>query len=335
MNLDRKSVSPYLRRKKVVATRERVRNIRAIGDGLKNIIYLVTTADKRLIVKQARPRVNVKERLWIDRKRLFHEKNCIEILSQILPPHVIPDVLLEDRTNFVLVTSAPPRDALVWEEELGSGRIDLQIAAQCGELLATVHNQTADAGDLKRMFKETKSFEQLRIDPLFKHLANSFPDLKKVVEDQSRNLLKTHHTLVLGDLRPRNVWLNGGQVYLVDFATAHFGSPSFDLSFYSSDLCLKAVLNSSQKAAYLEGINVFWTSYFRIAAYSRRQEVEKNAVRDFGCLLLSAASNSRSTLELDDQTRDLISRIAESLLFTELEKIEDITEFINRTLIDG
>ena len=32
---------------------------------------------------------------------------------------------------------------------------------------------------------------------------------------------------------------------------------------------------------------------------------------------------------------DLARRIAMSLLFTELETIEDITEFINRTLIDG
>jgi len=85
--------------------------------------------------------------------------------------------------------------------------------------------------------------------------------------------------LVLGDLRPRNVWLNAGQVYMVDFATAHFGNPSFDLAFYSADLCLKAMLNSPQKAAYLEAINVFWSSYFRIAEYPRRQ-TELDAVRE-------------------------------------------------------
>ena len=39
--------------------------------------------------------------------------------------------------------------------------------------------------------------------------------------------------------------------------------------------------------------------------------------------------------EGDDAFRDLTYRVAQSLLFTELEKIEDITEFINRTLIDG
>ena len=40
-------------------------------------------------------------------------------------------------------------------------------------------------------------------------------------------------------------------------------------------------------------------------------------------------------IEADDAFRDITYRICQSLLFTELDKIEDITEFINRTLIDG
>ena len=335
MNLDKKSLPAYLRRKKIVRKNEPVYSIDSVGDGLKNVMYRVQTAEQRLMVKQAHSRVQIKERWWLDRKRLFQEKSCVEILSQILPPDVIPEVLLEDRTNFILVSTAPAKDAVLWEQELGTGRIDLQIASQCGELLATVHNQTANMRDLKTMFKETKAFEQLRIEPLYERVARAHPDLKKAIDYQSRQLLKTKRALVLGNLRPRNVWLVRGQVYLVDFAACHFGDPSFDLAFYSSDLCLKAILNSPQKAAYLEGINVFWTSYFRIAEYPRRQDVEKRAVRDFGCLLLSTIDGRLPTGPSDEETQDLTRRIAHSLFFTELEKIEDITEFINRTLIDG
>ena len=335
MNLDKKSLPAYLRRKKIVRKNEPVYSIDSFGNGLKNVMYRVQTAEQRLIVKQAHSRVQIKERWWVDRKRLFQEKSCVEILSQILPPDVIPEVLLEDRTNFILVSTAPSKDAVLWEQELSTGRIDLQIASQCGELLATVHNQTANMRDLKTMFKETKAFEQLRIEPLYERIARAHPDLKKAIDQQSKQLLKTKRALVLGDLRPRNVWLIRGQVYLVDFAACHFGSPSFDLAFYASDLCLKAILNSPQKAAYLEGINVFWASYFRIAEYARRQAEEKNAVRDFGCLLLSSIDGRLPSSPVDEETQDLTRRIAHSLFFTELEKIEDITEFINRTLIDG
>ena len=335
MNLDKKSVPPYLRRKKIIVQGEHVVDIQPVGDGVKNIIYRVVTTEKRLIVKQARSRAQAKGRTFLDRKRVFQEKACIEVLAQILPPDIIPEVYLEDRTNFVLVNDAPPREAALWEDQLAVGRIDLQIAAQCGELLGTVHNQTNKARDLKTLFKPTKAFEQLRVEPLYKAMIPSYPEYQEVIESQARALLKETKVLILGDLRPRNVWVNSGQIFLVDFATAHFGHPSFDVAFYASDLCLKAIMNSPQKAAYLEGINVFWMSYFRIASYSKKADIERNTVRDFGCLLLSAADGRMPELELDDDTRDLTTRIGQSLLFTELEKIEDITEFINRTLIDG
>jgi len=163
----------------------------------------------------------------------------------------------------------------------------------------------------------------------------AFPDLKKVIAAQTRRLLKDGYSLVLGDMRPRNVWITNGQVYLVDFATAHYGCPSFDLAFYATDMCVKAMNNSTQKAAYLEAINVFWNAYFRIAEYDKVAETAKLAVCDLGCLLLASTDGRRPKTFPDEHTMDLCRRIAQSLLFTELERIEDITEFINRTLIDG
>ena len=167
------------------------------------------------------------------------------------------------------------------------GRIDLQIASQAGELLAVVHNQTGEMRDLESLFEETKAFEQLRVQPLYEHVAAAFPEIQKAVESQARDLMETRLRLVLGDLRPRNILINNGQLYLVDFAAAHFGQPSFDLAFYAGDMCLKAMLNHPQKAAYLEAINVFWGSYSRNAEYEEAAAVCRSAVRHFGCLLLA------------------------------------------------
>jgi 5-methylthioribose kinase len=335
MNLNKNSLVGYLRRKKIIGQHEVVLDMRQIGDGMKNQIYVATTAQQRLLVKQAHSKAQIKERFWIDRKRVFAEKSCIDILANFLPPDVIPEALLEDRSDFILVATAPARDAVLWEDELAMGRIDLQIAAQAGELLAAVHNQTHNGREVKAMFKDLKAFEQLRIQPLYEHAAAAYPEIQKAVEHQAKELLKSGCCLVLGDLRPRNVYVNNGQIYLVDFATAHFGRPSFDLAFYAADMCLKAMLNHPQKAAYLEAINVFWMAYFRIAEYPKVAEIEKSAVRDFGCLLLAQVSGRMPVYEGDEAFRDLAYRVAQSLLFTELEKIEDITEFINRTLIDG
>ena len=335
MTLDEKSLAGYLKRKKLTGEGEGVLDVRQVGDGLKNLVYVVVTTEQRLVVKQAHWRVQVKQRWWTDRKRLFAEKSCIETLANILPPQVLPEVLLEDRTNFVLVTTAPPRDATVWADELDSGRIDLQIASQAGELLAAVHNQTAEMSDLEALFKETKPFEQLRVEPLYGQVAAAFPEIRPAVTAQARALMEAGRCLVLGDLRPRNILIDNGELYLVDFATAHFGQPSFDLAFYAGDMCLKAMLNHPQKAAYLEAINVVWGAYTRTAEYEGTAAVGKAAVRDFGCLLLAQVCGRRPLYEGDEAFRDLAFRISRNLLSTEAEKIEDITESINRTLIDG
>ena len=174
------------------------------------------------------------------------------------------------------MTTGPAREALLWENELQRGRVDLQIAAQCGELLATVHSDTANSRDLRETFKNTKPFEQLRVAPAYGRIGEAFPEYRKVIEDQSKELLKSARVMVLGDLRPRNVWVNKGSIYLIDFATAHFGHPAFDLAFYCRDLCLKAIVNSPQKAAYLEAINVFWLSYFVVARYAGQPKVERS-----------------------------------------------------------
>ncbi len=335
MNVNKNNLTGYLRKKKCIGPSEPILDMRQIGDGLKNLVYQITTPQQRLIVKQAHSRVQIKERWWTDRKRIFAEKNCIEILANILPPDIFPDALSEDRTNFILVTTGPAKDAVLWEDQLNGGRVDLQIAAQAGELLASVHNLTAGQRELKTMFKELKPFEQLRIEPLYKSISGQFPDIQKQVEGRARELMKPGKCLVLADLRPRNVYVNQGELYLVDFATAHYGHPSFDLGFYSADLCLKAMLNHPQKAAFLEAINVFWMAYFKIAEYPKAAETEREALSDFGCLLLALVAGRAPVVEADEAFRDITYRICQSLMFTELEKIEDITEFINRTLIDG
>ncbi len=334
MNLEKKAISNYLKRKKLLDDEGPVR-VQSLSDGLKNRVYYVEAANRSWIVKQAHSRAQIKGRWWIDRRRIFAEKSCIERLAQFLDPEILPEVLLEDRTNFILVTTPPPHNALSWESDLVNGRIDLQIAVQCGELLATVHNETADSSEVADEFESTKVFEQLRIDPHYNYITNTYPDLKKAIAVHTNRLLKEGFCLVLGDLRPRNIWVANGHPYWVDFATAHYGYPAFDLAFYTADMCIKAMQNTAQKAAYLEAVNVFWNSYFQSANYKKVEEVKHQAVRDLGCLLLSATDGRQPVALEDERLVGLSRRIAQSLILTGLEQIEEVTEFVNRTLIDG
>ena len=334
MNLEKQALPEYLQRKKQLAGEVPLR-VQSLSDELKNRVYYVASPDRTWIVKQAHSRVQIKERWWIDRRRIFAEKSCIELLAQFLAPEILPQVLVEDRTDFILVTTPPPHNALLWEHDLINGRIDLQIAVQCGELLATVHNKTANSPEVAAAFADTKAFDQLRINPHYNYIANAYPDLKKAIAVHTNRLLNEGFCLVWGDLRPRNIWVVNGHPYWVDFATAHYGYPTFDLAFYTADMCVKAMHNTAQKAAYLEAVNVFWNSYFQSASYEQAEEVKHQAVHELGCLLLSA-TDGRQPAGLDDERIIWLSRrIAQSLILTGLGRIEEVTEFVNRTLIDG
>ena len=80
---------------------------------------------------------------------------------------------------------------------------------------------------------------------------------------------------------------------------------------------------------------MFWNSYFQNASYEQAEEVKHQAVRDLGCLLLSATDGRQPAALDDERIIGLSRRIAQSLILTGLGKIEDVTEFVNRTLIDG
>ena len=109
MNLERKGMSAYLLRKKLIK-RGTPLNIRPIGDGQKNRVFQVSALEEEWIINQALSRVQqVKTRWLVDRKRIFAETDCIEILNEIVPPSVIPQVVLEDRTDFIIVTTPPPK----------------------------------------------------------------------------------------------------------------------------------------------------------------------------------------------------------------------------------
>ena len=93
MNLEKKAISKYLKRKKLLADEGPIR-VQTLSDGLKNRIYYVEAANQAWIVKQAHSRVQIKERWWVDRRRIFAEKSCIERLAQFLAPETLPEVLL-------------------------------------------------------------------------------------------------------------------------------------------------------------------------------------------------------------------------------------------------
>ncbi len=67
--------------------------------------------------------------------------------------------------------------------------------------------------------------------------------------------------LVHADFSPKNVLIAGERIVLVDFETAHYGDPAFDLGFFLSHLLLKSIRHASRFAEFAALTSEFWKSY--------------------------------------------------------------------------
>jgi 5-methylthioribose kinase len=79
--------------------------------------------------------------------------------------------------------------------------------------------------------------------------------------------------LVHADFSPKNVLIAGDRIMLVDFETAHYGDPAFDLGFFLSHLLLKSIRHAARFAEFAAMTTGYWQTYLAgLAPLSDRPE---------------------------------------------------------------
>ncbi|MES2794053.1 MAG: phosphotransferase [Planctomycetota bacterium] len=261
LELDADNTLDYLRRRGDVPDLDQAR-VEMLGWGVSNVVLRVTRpGSDDLIIKQCRTQLRTKTE-WISRlDRIFREIGMLRLLAPLLPSGVIPQVLFEDRENYLFAMEAFPADHVVWKQALLEGQLDLSIADRLGDYLSTVHAQTSFRPDLAAEWGDLEVFDQLRLDPFYRYLARVRPEVSGPIERLIQENLTTSCCIVLADFSPKNILLAGDRLALVDFETGHYGDPAFDLGFFLSHLLLKAVRDAAQFDAFAELTRRFWKHY--------------------------------------------------------------------------
>lgn len=219
--------------------------VRTLGGGVSNVVLRVDVAgESPFVLKQARERLRVKMH-WVSRlDRIWTERAAMELLGAVLPEGTVPRVLFSDEPNYLFAMSCAPDDAVVWKERLLAGEADLTVAQRAGKILGTVHATTRGHPALGGVLADTEVFDQLRIDPFYRTVAQAHPDLAPAIDALIASMgevAPSGRCLVLADFSPKNILVHTRGLTLVDFETAHAGDPAFDLGFFLSHLWLKAV----------------------------------------------------------------------------------------------
>ncbi|TXT30706.1 MAG: Uncharacterized protein FD138_2257 [Planctomycetota bacterium] len=265
-------LGPYLRDTGRLSPAIAVRSsAEVLSGGVSNVVMRVSVPDgEDFVVKQSRAQLRTQAAWFSQPERIWRERDVLDVLSRVTPG-LVPKLLFEDRDNFLFAMEAIPREHLVWKTCLLDGEADPLIALRLGEALLTVHSQTVGDTDLNEQLGDRTIFDELRLDPFYRFVAEREPELSPALGRLIEETQVTQVCLVLGDFSPKNILLvptetgifdqGRPRLVLVDFETGHFGDPAFDVGFFLSHLLLKTIKHANRVDEYLELVRVFWSAY--------------------------------------------------------------------------
>jgi 5-methylthioribose kinase len=289
------------------------RRVTALGGGVSNTVLLVEMSERRFVLKQALSKLRVEQDWFSDCSRVFRESAAIRQLAPYLPPGSLPEVLFEDRDNFVFAMSAAHVEAETWKTLLIRGQVDPQIAARIGQILVAILRATWRGPRWQTEFGDQTVFDQLRLDPYYRSTARAHPDLagwfdRLICESSARRLSVVH-----GDWSPKNFLVHGDAVMAIDFEVAHFGDPAFDVAFLLNHLALKSFLKPQCKAI-CESAAMQFLETVRAGLPDGCDWLERATLAHLGGLMLARVDGKSPVEYLNETLRVKVRTVARELI---------------------
>ncbi len=313
--LDESTILEYLRGRGTVAGADV--HVRVLSGGVSNAVFLVEDGHRRIVVKQALPKLRVKADWFADPARSQVEAEALERLHAI-SPDAVPRVLDRDPDRHTLTICAAPSDWRSWKDDLLAGSIRSDVASRLGTLLSGWHTAT-ERQSLSEALEDPRLFEQLRLEPYFGAAAVRRPELAADLDGLVRSIRSRRRCLVLGDFSPKNILVGDEGLWVIDLEVAHRGDPAFDVAFLLSHLAAKSVHVTGAAAAIGGAAGAFIGGYGTGPAL----DDEEHLVQVFAGLLLARVYGSSPLEYLGADERALIARRAKRQIHTPAHTIAE------------
>jgi len=300
--------------------------------GVSNCVLRVSSGDGHaFVVKQSRHQLRTEVAWFSQLERIWREADVLRYLEGILPAGAVPRVLFEERELYLFGMQAVDRSHTVWKSDLLAGQTETQVARIAGHYLGCIHQRSTGDQRLRERWSDRRVFEELRIDPFYRYVADRHHQFRDALHALIDATMSQHTCLVLADFSPKNILITSQGITLVDFETAHYGDPAFDLGFFLSHLMLKTILHLDQRHSFQALILEFWSAYSQ--EMSRR---DADGARDLECLqqrmllhwgaCLVARIDGTSPIDYlrDAQQRDQARQLAARMLTDPVDRIAEV-----------
>jgi len=307
--LDANTAEAYLRDTCRIAPDQRV-SVTELTGGVSNMVLLVEPAAGEaptFVVKQARAQLRTSMPWYASVERIWREAEVLMVCARLIqrpsandaaaqdsaepPLATTPRILFEDRDNYLFAMTAAERPNTVWKQQLLTGQADPRVASACGQLLGTLHGESWGDPLIARQLADRTLFDQLRIDPYCRTLAQVRPELADALAPLIESITTPGMCLVHADFSPKNLLVAPHGLMMVDFETGHYGDPAFDLGFFLSHLVLKACYHLPRYGPFLDLADAFWQAYFqRMTPRVGQQELAALKIRGLQNLAGCAAA---------------------------------------------
>jgi tRNA A-37 threonylcarbamoyl transferase component Bud32 len=318
--LNERTLPAYLELRGLVTNRADVR-VATLSGGISNVVLRGDWPEGSVVVKQPLPRLMVKAEWEFAQSRIFVERDCIEVLADLLPG-VAPTVVFVDEPRFVLAISTLPRGGIVWKDAHMAGRLDARRTRAAAQLLGRLQRATVGDARLAARFDNLMPLTEGRIDPYHRAAAAANPDLADRIETEVERLLASRSVLVHGDFSPKNLIAYHKKMMMLDFEVAHWGDPAFDPAFLISHLILGSCHHEKLAGAFIDEAVRFWQTYRASAGAAGADE--PSVVTELACLLL-ARIDGKSPIEYltAENKRHAVRRYARTILLDDnLREVE-------------
>jgi 5-methylthioribose kinase len=283
--------------------------------GVSAAVFRVETSGGRFVVKQSCPQLRTRDAWFSDTGRVFREVEVMQALAEVLPEDILPRVLWVDRENCAFAMSHAPDGPGTWKEEMLSGVFDESRAKQAGQVLGRIHEFSAAHPERFAAFHDATVFTQLRVDPFYRTVARRCPDVADAIEPLIHDLLHRRVALCHGDFTPKNMLIHDGGFTLVDYETATFGEPAFDLGLFLAHLVLKGIARPDHCGAVDLAIAQFMMGYeAEVTTLAIADQLTRGLLHLGACLLSRTDGTSLVDYLRHEEQKNGARRLARTLL---------------------